>query len=118
MTRNMDLIREILIRMRDHEHGYAPKMSIEGYSDEEISFHCYLLHDAGLIDAFVGTTMSSTSPDAVPRSLTWAGYEFIENAYDQKIWNESKEVMQKVGAASFSVWTSVLTQTVMKNLGI
>ena len=115
----MDLIRDILILIRDHKHGFALKdIQIDGFTKEQIGFHSYLLNDASLIEALDNTCVGDESPSAKPLNLTWAGYEFIENAYDEEIWNESKQVIGKLGTVSFSVWSTVLAQLVIKNLGI
>ena len=96
MKRNMDLIREILIRMEDHEHGYAPNyLSIPGFTEEEIGYHCFLLNDAGLINAADDTDTGSSSPSAIPFNLTWAGHEFIANAKNENIWGQAKESIRK-----------------------
>ena len=34
MQRDMDLIREILLRLEAHPHGFAPALEIEGYTDD------------------------------------------------------------------------------------
>lgn len=119
MKRDMDLVRKILIAMNDHEHGHAPRnLEIEGYSDEEIGYHCFILSEAGLIHAADTTSMGSSSPEAIPIRLTWSGHEFIDNAKNENIWSQTKEAVGKVGDVSFSVWASVLSSVVKNNLGI
>lgn len=119
MKRNMDLVREILIKMEEHEQGYAPNyLAIPGFTEEEIGYHCFLLNDAGLIDAADDSHAGSPSPSAIPLSLTWAGHEFIANAKNENIWGQAKESIKKVGEVSFSVWASVLSEVVKNNLGI
>jgi Hypothetical protein (DUF2513) len=118
MKRNMDLVRQILIAMDDHDHGFAPDMNIEGFTEEEIGYHCYLMDDAGLIEAADATTLGSSTPFALPIKLTWSGHEFLENSKDQNVWDQTKQAIDKLGGASFSIWTSVMTKIVMQNLGI
>lgn len=119
MKRNMDLVRQILLKIHEHEFGYAPHdFSIEGYTAEEIGYHCLILGEAGLIVAQENSNLKSTSPSARPVYLTWQGHEFIENALDEKIWAQAKDAVDKVGDVSFSIWTNVLTQIVSRSLGI
>lgn len=119
MKRNMDLVRRILLLMNEHEHGYSPqKLEIEGYTEEQIGYHCLLLGEAGLIEATESSTYGSPSPEASPIRLTWAGHEFIENAQNEKVWGQAKEAVAKLGDVSFSVWGAVLSQVVMRNLGV
>lgn len=119
MKREMELVREILFRLNNHEHGYAPdNLEIDGFSSEQIGYHCLLLGEAGLIQATDATTMASRSPKASPVRLTWEGHEFIENAQNEKVWGQAKEAVGKVGDASFAVWADVLAQVVKQNLGL
>jgi hypothetical protein len=118
MKRDMDLVREILKKLNSYKHGYAPdNFVLNGFSNELVSYHCYLLNDAGLIEALDNTDISSKSPSAIPLKLTWAGHEFIENALNEKSWLETKEAISKIGDVSFSVWSSVLSKVVLSNLG-
>ena len=54
MKRDMDLVRQILLDTENipflrSGQFYEPK--IEGYSQEEVSYHVKLLHEAGYIEA-------------------------------------------------------------------
>jgi hypothetical protein len=119
MKRNMDLVREILIKINEHEHGFAPqKLEIENFTHEQIGYHCLLLGEANLIEIADTTSMGSNSPSARPIRLTWEGHEFIDNATNEKVWGQAKGAVGKLGDVSFSVWASVLSQVVMQNLGI
>jgi len=119
MKRDMDLVRKIMMIMNEHEHGNAPRrIEIEGYSAEQIAYHCFIMDEAGLIQAADCSSMSSTSPEAIPIRLTWDGHEFIENASNENIWNQTKGAVAKVGDVSFSVWASVLSKVVLDNLGL
>jgi len=118
MKRNMDLVRLIMLKLNEHEHGNAPRsLDIEGYSEEEIGYHCFIMNEAGLIEASDITTMASLSPDAMPLRLTWNGHEFIENAQNEKVWSETKQTVSKLGDVSFTVWANVLSKIVLQNLG-
>lgn len=91
MKRDMELVRKILMKINDHEHGYAPKnFSVEGYSAAQVGFHCLLLDEAGLIQVVDSSSMGEDSPSAIPLRLTWDGYEFIENAKNENIWSEAR----------------------------
>ncbi|MBT3145053.1 DUF2513 domain-containing protein [Neptunomonas phycophila] len=119
MKRDMDLVREILKSINEHTHGFAPRnLEINGYTKEQIGYHCLLLHEAGLLEATESTTLSSSSPSAIPIRLTWHGHEFIDNAANEKVWGEAKGAIAKLGDVSFSVWASVLSELVKQNLGI
>lgn len=119
MKRDMDLVREILLSIEDHAHGHVPStIEINGYSDEQIAYHCFLLDEAGLIVAADTTSDNSLSPSAIPIRLTWSGHEFIGNSRNEDIWRQAKDAVHKIGDVSFSVWASVLANVVSKNLGL
>ncbi len=119
MKRSIDLVRKILLAMNKHEDGYAPNnLEIEGYSSEEIGYHCLIMDEAGLIVALESSSIDSLTPSALPVRLTWFGHEFLDSAKNENIWNQANQVISKAGDVSFSVWSGVLTQVVKQNLGL
>ena len=53
----------------------------------------------------------------MPRALTWKGHEFLDLARDQNRWNQAKGIIGRVGSAPLAVWTKVLNDLVLKELG-
>ena len=96
MKRDMNLVREILIWAENQEHGFVfgnPK--IEGYSDEEIGYHVFIMNEAGLVKAHDFTSMADKSPNALLHQLTWNGHEFLGAAKDDTIWSKAKNTIFK-----------------------
>jgi len=119
MKRDMELVREILLKLEEHPHGFAPPdIEVEGYSREQIGFHCHLMEEAGLITGNSRTTLADSSPYLESRTMTWAGYEFLDNTKDPNIWQQTRQLVGKLEGASFSVWSAVAAQAVTKSLGI
>jgi hypothetical protein len=119
MQRNMDLIREILVRMEAEEHAYAPKLHIDGHTDEEIGFHVWLLSDAGLIKAHNVTSHADRGPTAIPVHLTWQGYEFLAIAKNDSVWKKgTATVMAKAGTIGFELLKAVLMAELRKQIGL
>jgi hypothetical protein len=115
----MDLVRKILLAMEAHPHGFAPDaLELDGYSEEQIGYHAYLMGEAGLIESIECTTSDSEGPEALPRSITWQGYEFLEAAREPGRWAEARQILHKAGGGSFQVWTAVLTELVKKSVGL
>ena len=48
MKRDLELIRKMVLAIEDAPSGYAPELKFEGYTDEQVGYHAYLLLDAGL----------------------------------------------------------------------
>lgn len=114
MKRDIDLIRNILLKMESHEHGFAPRpLPIEGYSNEQIEHHVYLMDQAGLLKAIQTTHMQSNSPTALPTSLTWEGHEFLEAARKPAMWEAAKRKLTDAGTG----WTIELLKLALFELG-
>jgi hypothetical protein len=115
MKRDMDLIRAILLSVETEEHGFAPKIEIPDYTQEEIGYHAVLLGEAGLAVVSNITTFGAKSPQAMVIRLTWSGHEFLDAARDKTIWNQAKD---KIGSATIQVWMTVLCALALKKLGL
>ena len=118
MKRDMDLIRKMLLAIEADEHGFAPKIEINGYTEEEIGYHAVLLGEAGLVKVCDVTGLGNKSPEAIITRLTWAGHEFVDSARENQRWNLAKDLINKVGGASIQIWVIVLTELIKKNLGL
>lgn len=115
----MDLVRDILFAVEAHPSRFAPRqIEIEGYTEEQIAYHAYIMADAGLADATDATHMQSASPEAHITKLTWAGHDFLDAAREPTRWEQAKEIVRKVGGASIAIWKEILTDILKKNLGI
>ena len=110
MKRDLDLIRKILQQCEDFEHRFAPRaITVEGYTDEQIGFHVYLAGEAGLMMKANNTGPGDKSPTATPISISWEGYEFLENSRDDRVWSTAKQAAHASGGVAFDVVKSVLT---------
>ena len=119
MKRDMDLIRQMLLALEAHPHGFAPdKIEIDGYTQEEIGYHAYLLGQAGLAEVVNITCNESDSPEALVRKLTWAGHEFLDSAREKETWNQAKDLINKIGGATMQIWVAVLTKIIEKKLNL
>jgi hypothetical protein len=118
MKRDLDLIRLILL---DTEKNDQPLRSIriaaEGFSDQEVSYHVKLLHEAGYIHA---QNMSHMRGIAwYPKSLTWAGYEYLDAVRNGTVWNQVKaKLKDQALEAPLSVVQQLATSLVSRALGL
>lgn len=79
MKRDKSLMEKILLTMEAHEHAtYGSIPSIEGYSEEQIGYHCFLLRELGLVAAAIVTSNDSKSPAAIPLRITVEGYDYLD----------------------------------------
>jgi len=120
VKRDMDLIREILLRVEEHEHGFAPQeLGIPGYDAETVGFHCYLLDEAGLLRATETTHRGSDSPCAAPQRLTWAGYEFLDAARSESLWQQARrKVGETIETCAFGTLQALLLYLARQQMGL
>lgn len=116
----MDLIRLILQKVESYNDpsGCHEILDIDGYNQNEISYHIKLLNDAGFLEA---TNISSQGPNFCwwPGSLTWAGQDFLNAAKDDTLWKKAKETVIKPGASfTFDLLLAWLKAQVTTTLGL
>jgi hypothetical protein len=102
MRRDMDLIRELLLKidLLDIEPGGTtralrpsdPELKIGSFSDDQVDYHLELLMDAGFVDG-------SCSVDRFFHisKLTWSGHDFLDSVRDPEIWRQTREGAKKAG---------------------
>ncbi len=120
MRRDLELIRKIILAVEASPHGNAPNpLLIEGYSEEQIGYHSYLIVDAGLAEGYDVGHMGSPGPEWVVLHLTHAGHDFADSARDEKRWAKATGIVkEKVGDATIDVIKDVLSGLIRGGLGI
>lgn len=120
MKRDMDLVRKILLVLEQHEHGYAPKqLEIEGCTDEQIHFHVWLMGDGGLLRVSDSSHGAGASPRAIPVSIVWEGYEFLEAAREDTMWEKAKSTISEAGVGlTIEMLKGVLGQLAKSAVGL
>lgn len=121
MKRDLDLVRSILQWMEAQEGGrnIGWRITIDGYTAEQIGYHVYLMADAGLIVATDATWMDDRSPCCEPEMMRWAGHEFLDASKDSKIWAKAKtNVIGPAGSVAFSVLLEWLKSETLQRIGL
>ncbi|GAB6161898.1 DUF2513 domain-containing protein [Desulfothermus naphthae] len=98
MKRNWALIKQILEALEEKsiDDVLRPK-EIEGYSEEEVSYHLLLLHEAGLIVAKCQGQRPGQKIFCLGLRITWEGYELLEAMRSKRLWNRLKERLSQAG---------------------
>lgn len=105
MRRDMDLIRELVLKLEAlpvpaggvcHVHGADKALSVDGHTPDEIEYHLSLIEQSGLLN------ISDARPTygVVFRGLTPAGHDFADAVRDPMIWKKTKD-----GALAAGGWT-------------
>jgi hypothetical protein len=119
MKRDMDLARKILIDLEQNDIIRNTQIELEGYSEEQIGYHCYLLDQAGLIVAIDANELEYPLPFFIPAHLTWDGHEFLNGIKNPSDWERvKKSVIQPAGGFVFSIAKDFIIQELKNRIGI
>src|SRR5471030_1666510 len=94
--RDMDLVRELLLRLESLQMEMGdvfsippddPEIAVDGYDTAQIEYHLSLLRGEQLIDCpgsqpMLGITFSG---------LTWKGHDFLDSVRSPEIWEKTKK---------------------------
>lgn len=114
MERNMDLIREILIYVKNEADDlHAFKIEVDGYEQNLIEYNTRLLGKEGYLEGrFSGDRCTV-------HALTWKGHDFLDNAMNDNIWNKTKQIVkEKGGSVSFTILTDLIKQVASSHFNL
>ena len=109
MKRDFELIRCILFEIegKNENPGGWIDLELKGWPADLISYHVWLLHEAGLIEAHEATTKDGY--EWKPKTIRWEGHEFLDAARNDKAWKKAMERIKKLpGSVSFAVLLGLL----------
>jgi hypothetical protein len=120
MKRDMDLVRKILLDATSQDDGYAgSNPEIEGYTEDQIAHHIYLMEQAGLVEAADTSTKGSSSPTAILTSITWKGHDFIDVARSNTVWGQAQEKAKSVGGSlTFDLMKELVVAVARSQIGL
>ena len=100
MHRDMDIIRQIVLAVRDAPGAIS---RIDGIDDKTYLVHAQLVVEAELVE---GRVMRSGITPGVPGAvmlmrLTWVGHDFADSIVDDTLWKKAKDNVLKPSAS----WT-------------
>lgn len=101
MKRDMDLIREILLKIEAANEPAMEELLREGGTAEDLealSYNLGLLVDHGFVTGVEAHTLAAKNWFSL--ALTWNGHEFLDDIREPTIWKKTKEGASAVGSAS------------------
>jgi Hypothetical protein (DUF2513) len=119
MKRDMDLIRDILIRIesdsqmdgtREFYFSTAEEMGFPDHSSEEVAYNFSLLVEEGFVDG-----AASAFLPIVVRRLTWGGHEFLDNIKDAGIWGKTKARIKDLPSVGLKVVAAIAEAELKKH---
>lgn len=96
----MELVFEILRKVvnSNHEDIYCEQLEIDGYDEETVGYHLYLMHQAGLLKAGIQkTSMGPMFERTTFIEMKWEGYEFLDALKNDTVLEKFKKVLEEKG---------------------
>jgi hypothetical protein len=122
MKRDMDLAREILLKIEDDPlftggmHSVsAAAFGIKGHTDEEFNYHCVQLVEAGFLD---GNKNMAGHGIAMIGKLTWKGHEFLDDIRDPGVWQKTKERTKGITSVGVAFLGEIAKAEIRAKLGL
>ena len=106
MKRNLDLIREILIKAEEADGGISDcDLVNDKYTIAEVAFNVELMRERGLIEASIDHAGLNDKPYSVDIDrITWEGYDYLDAIRSRKVWEKARQAISAaVGDTSLSV---------------
>lgn len=117
MTRDMEVVRKILLGMEARENDDSP-IEVGECDEATFYFHVWLMSEAELITVMDGRTRADPNR-LYPRHITWKGYDFLDSARSESVWRETlSKIGSAVGTVAFSVLLESLKDATMRKLGL
>lgn len=120
MKRNMELVRKLLLAVEEKPFPIdSDDITVSDFIRPEIDYHFQLLFEAGLLRYVVDASTHDGNKQWLGVSLTWTGHEFLDAARNETVWTEATRlIVSKVGTVTFDVLKTVLSQALLRNLGL
>jgi hypothetical protein len=109
MKRDMDLIRELLLKLEALPLGRGgiavispntAEIAVQGHDADQIANHLSLMREAGLVDSPGPPPMSG---GMMFRRLSWQGHDFLDSIRDPEVWNKTKKGAAAAGGFTFDL---------------
>lgn len=117
------MVKQILLAIEDGADTNR-LYEIEGYSEEEITYHARIMAQRELIE--IGIIDVSSKNSGMKREyelgavggLTWEGHEFLAAARNDTAWNKAKDTAEKKGLElPFEVFKTLL-MSILKSMAL
>ena len=103
MTRDMELVRRILLAVQAKTSLEPKLIKIDGVADEVVGRHIEMLFDAGFLEGMEHSTLASQYRDIFVKDLSWDGHEFVGAISKEELWQKLKSAIGPSELASQSL---------------
>lgn len=124
MKRDMELVRKILFKIEEIVDNVVEyNIKIEGYTMEQIAYHCSILYEGGYISDYKAQYADGGICSFGVCRLTWEGHDFLDKIREDTVWNKTKETIKIKGLPLVfdivkSVSTGIIDRIVKSAMGV
>ena len=91
----MDLVRAILLNIENNEKDNLRELEIEGFTRDEIIYHCDMLDDAGMFLDYFKEYANGGVYYFTVNKLSWKGHNFLNDIRDNSKWQKVKTYIKE-----------------------
>ena len=122
MKRDMDLIRAIVLAVREYEgrpSACEVQTLINDFENEVFGYHIVLLIQSEMMKG-VETGPRKDRYGVTSLALTWTGHDFADNILNENVWASAKKSLNDAGfeSASFEVWSQMAVAKIKELLDV
>lgn len=121
MTRNLDLIRYILLTIENSTDRvmYIEDFAAEDFTPDVVSYHIGLLLECSYINAVKMGGLGQKYAQYKVWGLTSHGHDYLDAIKNDTVWSRTKNAIKDFGSSvSFEIIKSTAIQIISKSLGL
>jgi hypothetical protein len=119
MKRDMDLVRDILLKAESIPAGPPILYRVGEVEDLVLLHHLEMLIEAGLLRGKISRSQGSRGDVIGISGLTWEGHEWIETVRSDRVWDETKATLAaNDGALTYELAKAVAMRIQRVRLGL
>ena len=119
MKRDMDLVRQIMLRIEALPPGQPMQFRMGEVEDPVLIAHLEMMIGAGLVNGKITQPHGTRGAVIIISDLTWAGHEWLETVRSDDVWRQTTATVQERGGAlSFELAKAVATNILRIRMGL
>ena len=119
MKRDMDLVRQILLRIEALPAGQPMQFRMDEVEDRVLIAHLETMIEGGLVNGKITQPHGTRGAVIIISDLTWTGHEWIETMRSDDVWRQTTATVQERGGAlSFELAKAVACHILRLRLGL
>ncbi|MCR6111768.1 DUF2513 domain-containing protein [Bacillus sp. A301a_S52] len=97
MKRDMELVRNILLKLEEKDDFRGSFQYPEAWDDIKVAYHLKIMEQAGLVEQKVN--YADDIPIRMFATITWEGQEFLDSIKNKTVWTKLKNKLKEEGGS-------------------